>query len=60
LFIAGMAPPPEAAALLPSEVQRYRAALRSHVRGGMWLNFMNGNGVGAITRIKEAYGTEAH
>jgi len=58
-FTAGPAATPEAAAVLPREVQRYRAALQPHVRGGMWLNFMNGNGAGARARIKEAYGTEA-
>jgi hypothetical protein len=60
LFMAGLPATPEAAAVLPGEVQRYRAALQAHVRGGMWLNFMNGNGAGASARIKEAYRSEAH
>jgi FAD/FMN-containing dehydrogenase len=60
LFMAGMAPTPEAGTALQCEVQRYRTALRQHVRGGMWMNFMNGNGAGARARIKEAYGAEAH
>ncbi len=60
LFTAGMAATPEAAAAVQSEIQRYRTALQPHVRGGMWLNFMNGNGAGATARIKEAFGAETH
>jgi hypothetical protein len=36
-------------------VQRYRTALSPHTRGGVWMNFMNGNGDGARERIGEAY-----
>jgi FAD/FMN-containing dehydrogenase len=60
LFMAGMAEGSEAAAAVRSEVQSYRAALAPHVRGGMWLNFMNGNGAEAKARIKEAYQADAH
>jgi FAD/FMN-containing dehydrogenase len=60
LFMAGMTPTPEAATALQHEIQRYRTAVQPYVRGGMWMNFMNGNGGSARARIKEAYGTEAH
>ena len=60
LFMAGIAPTPEAATALQYEVQRYRTAVQPYVRGGMWMNFMNGNGLGARARIKEAYDPNAH
>jgi hypothetical protein len=60
LFTGGMTPTPEAAAAVEHEVQRYRTAILPHVRGGMWLNFMSGNGAGAKARIREVYGTEGH
>lgn len=60
MFTAGMAPTPDAAEALKDEIKRFRIAIQPHVRGGMWMNFMNGNGADARARIKEAYGTEAH
>ena len=60
LFMGGIASPSGAARALQDEVQRYRAAMQPHVQGGMWLNFMNGNGQGAKARIQAAYGVEAH
>jgi FAD/FMN-containing dehydrogenase len=55
LLMGGAAPTPEALAALKVYVQRYRTALQPYIRGGVWLNFMNGNGSGAQERIKEAY-----
>jgi FAD/FMN-containing dehydrogenase len=60
LFIAGSAPTPQAAATLQTAAQRHRAALAPHVRRGLWLNFMNGNGPSAQARIQEAFGAEAY
>ena len=59
LFTAGMAPTPEAAAALEAAVERYRTAIEPHARGGVWMNFMSGNGAGAKARIQEAYAPEA-
>jgi hypothetical protein len=60
LFMAGTAKGPEAVTAIQNEIRCYRAALAPHVRGGMWLNFMNGNGDGAKARIKEAFQADAH
>jgi hypothetical protein len=60
LFMAGTAKGSEAVAAIQSELRCYRTALAPHVRGGMWLNFMNGNGDGAKARIKEAYQADVH
>jgi hypothetical protein len=40
LFTAGIAPTPDVAAGLKDAVQRYRTAVQLHVRGGMWMNFI--------------------
>ena len=55
LLMAGEVPDPEALATVTDQVQRYRTALQPHTRGGVWMNFMNGNGDGARERIDEAY-----
>jgi FAD/FMN-containing dehydrogenase len=55
LLLGGHAPTPEAHAATKAYVQRFRAALRPYLRGGIWMNFMNGNGSAARERIKEAY-----
>jgi hypothetical protein len=55
LLMGGAVPDAAAFATVSAYVQRYRAALQPHVRGGVWMNFMNGNGVGAEERITEAY-----
>lgn len=55
LLMAGEAPTPQAFATIKDYVHRYRAALKPHTRGGVWMNFMNGNGDGAQERISEVY-----
>lgn len=58
LLMAGEAPDAQALATLKDYVQRYRTALQPHARGGVWMNFMNGNGDSARERIGEAYPPE--
>lgn len=60
LLIGGAAPDPAALPSIKAHVQRYRAALQPHLRGGVWMNFMNGNGAGAQERIREAYLPDAY
>lgn len=60
LLIGGAAPDAAALAGVKAYVQRYRAALQPYIRGGVWMNFMNGNGAGAQERIREAYLPEAY
>jgi FAD/FMN-containing dehydrogenase len=58
LLMAGEASDAQALATLKDYVERYRTALRPHTRGGVWMNFMNGNGDSARERIGEAYPPE--
>lgn len=58
LLIAGEVPNPEALVTVKAYIERYRSALEPHSRGGVWMNFMNGNGDGARERIREAYPPE--
>ena len=51
---------PPRLASVSTYVQRHRTALQPHVGGGIWMNFMNGNGQAARERIREAYLPEAH
>lgn len=60
LLIGGAVPSPGDRAAIETYVKRYRKALQPHVRGGMWMNFMNGNGRGAKARIREAFLPEAY
>lgn len=60
LLVGGAVPDPAALAAVKSYVKRYRAALQPYVRGGVWMNFMNGNGSGAQERIREAYSSESY
>jgi hypothetical protein len=60
LFTGGSASTPQAASALQAEAQRDRATLAPHVRPGMWLNFMNGNGPSAQARIQEAFGPDTY
>ncbi|MQA92320.1 MAG: FAD-binding protein [Gemmatimonas sp.] len=59
LLIGGAVPDSAALATVKAYIQRYRAALQPYVRGGVWMNFMNGNGDGARERVTEAYLPEA-
>ena len=58
LLTAGPTPTPEATAAMKNAVERYRALLNPHVRGGVWMNFMSGNGAGAEARMGEFYSPE--
>jgi FAD/FMN-containing dehydrogenase len=60
LMIGGAVPDAAAFANVKDYVQQYRAALQPYVNGGVWLNFMGGNGSGAQERIKAAYEPEAY
>jgi hypothetical protein len=60
LLIGGTVPDPAALASARAYVQRYRTALEPYRRGGVWMNFMNGNGPGARKRIREAYRPETY
>jgi FAD/FMN-containing dehydrogenase len=60
LMMSGVAPDAAALANVKAYVQHYRTALQPYVRGGVWMNFMNGNGRGAQERIREAYQPEAY
>lgn len=60
LFMGGAVPDPAVFENVKDYVQNYRAALQPYIRGGVWMNFMNGNGSGAQERIKEAYEPEAY
>ena len=60
LLMGGTVPDSRALATVRAYVRRYRTELQPHVRGGVWMNFMNGNGSGAQERIREAYRPEAY
>ena len=60
LLMGGVAPTPEALEALKTYVLGYRTALEPHTKGGVWMNFMNGNGSAAKERIKEAYLPETY
>ncbi|HEY1166387.1 MAG TPA: FAD-binding oxidoreductase [Chitinophaga sp.] len=60
LMMAGAAPDAAAFANVKAYVQQYRTALQPYLRGGVWLNFMAGNGSGAQERIREAYEPETY
>lgn len=60
LLMGGAVPTSEALAAIKAYNQQFRAALQPYARGGVWLNFMNGNGSGARERIKEAYSPETY
>jgi FAD/FMN-containing dehydrogenase len=60
LLAAGPTPTPEATVAMKTAVERYRSALAPHVRGGVWMNFMSGNGAGAEARMREFYSPETH
>lgn len=58
LQIAAMTPTPEAVNTAKAYIQIYKDALRPHVRGGVYLNFLKGDD--AINRVKDAYSPESY
>jgi hypothetical protein len=60
LMMGAAAPTPEVLATIKTYIRHYRAALQPHLKGGVWMNFMNGNGDDARERIKAAYLPETY
>lgn len=60
LLVGGAVPDAAAFAKVKDYVQDYRTALQPYTRGGVWMNFMGGNGSDAKERIKEAYEPQAY
>ena len=58
LLLLGLTPTPEAHAALVGHCQRIMAALRPHLTGGVYLNFLEGEE--ARQRVKDAYTPEAY